>query len=108
MPEEAQHRQHTVDGAGESLRRFESAACIHLTKRQEVEQEVDEDAGIAAGVAAVRKNLTSEFASKMARRLAQEPLEAVAAKPRVAERRRGEQALVRNRSRSHALIEVAD
>jgi hypothetical protein len=108
MPEQAEHRQHAIDGADERLRGLKAAARLDLPKRQEIEQEIHEHARVAAGMAAVREDLTIELADEVSGRPTEKTAEALAAQARIAERDGSNEPSVGRRSGMHVAVEVAD
>ena len=73
VPEEAQHRHHTVDGVQERRRRRDAARLEGLPQRQEIDEQIDQHARIAADVSAVGQNLAIEFLRELTRARLQEP-----------------------------------
>ena len=73
VAEQAQHRQHAVDGVESASGRIDLAAREHLAQGQEIEEELDEQARIAARMAAVREDLAVELAGEEPGRAPNEP-----------------------------------
>src|SRR5258708_16437181 len=61
VPEEAQHRHHSIDGIEQRGRRHEVASGERAGQRQKVQQRLDQRAGIAADVASVRQDLPRQL-----------------------------------------------
>ena len=71
MAEEAQRRQHAVDGADQGLRRRLGLVGIGLAQRQKVGEDFQHRHRIARNMAAIGKDLAVEFVGEVAGRAAQ-------------------------------------
>ena len=107
VPQEAQKRQHPVDGAQQGFRRVDAAAEEALAKGQQVEEQFYGEARVTAAMSAIGHDLSIEFARQNPRRPSQDRLDALAAQAGVAECHRGQQAGLRDAGAAKVAFEVA-